>query len=183
MVSKHPLTVLVSSRKNREVVMNQVLETTVKNTNDLNIKEIVVAVDLSPHSEKTAAYAAKFAKSCGASITLVHVFAPEYITEFTTQEVHETYREEEREAKRTLDKLADHIRETYGECGFEFRIGDPAEEVTLVAKELDADLIVTASHHPHFLGRLFGLDQAPRILHKARCPVLVYHEEKELAEV
>ena len=163
--------------------MNQVLETTVKNTNDLNIKEIVVAVDLSPHSEKTAAYAAKFAKSCGASITLVHVFAPEYITEFTTQEVHETYREEEREAKRTLDKLADHIRETYGECGFEFRIGDPAEEVTLVAKELDADLIVTASHHPHFLGRLFGLDQAPRILHKARCPVLVYHEEKELAEV
>jgi len=162
--------------------MNQVLEKTDKNVNKLNIKEIVVAVDLSPHSEKTAAYAAKFAKTCGAAMTLVHAFAPEPITEFTTQEVHETYREEEREAKRALGRLANRVREAYGECGYEFRIGDPAEEVTLVAKDLDADLIVTASHHPHFLSRLFGLDQAPRILHKARCPVLVYHEEKELAE-
>jgi len=162
--------------------MSQVLEKTNKNTNELNIKEIVVAVDLSPHSEKTAAYAAKFAKSYGASITLVHAFAPEYITEFTTQEVHESYREEEREAERALGKLAERVRETYPDCGCEFRVGDPAEEVTLMAKDLDADLIITASHHPHFLSRLFGLDQAPRILHRAQCPVLVYHEEKEVAE-
>ena len=162
--------------------MNQVLEKTDKNTNDLNIREIVVAVDLSPHSEKTAAYAAKFARSYGASITLVHAFAPEHITEFTTQEVHENHREEEREAKRALGKLADHVRETYEACGFEFRVGDPAEEVTLIAKDLNADLIITASHHPPFLSRLFGLDQAPRILHRAQCPVLVYHEERELTE-
>jgi len=162
--------------------MNQALETTVRNTNDLNIKEIVVAVDLSPHSEKTVAYAVKFAKSYGASITLVHAFAPEYITEFTTQEVHETYEEEKRAAKRGLGKLADRVRETCSDCGCEFRVGDPAQEVTLIAKDVNADLIITASHHPHFLSRLFGLDQAPRILHRAQCPVLVYHEEKELTE-
>ena len=162
--------------------MNQVLEKTVKDTNDLNIREIVVAVDLSPHSEKTAAYAAKVAKSYGASITLVHAFAPERITEFTTQEVRENYREEEREAERALRKLAERVRETYSDCGCEFRIGDPAEEVTLMAKDLNADLIITASHHPHFLSRLFGLDQAPRILHRAQCPVLVYHEDRELTE-
>lgn len=66
--------------------MNQVLEKTEKNESNLNIRKIVVAVDLSPHSEKTAAYAAQFAKSFGASMTLVHVFAPECVTEFTTQE-------------------------------------------------------------------------------------------------
>ena len=162
--------------------MNQVLEETDKSTNDLNIREIVVAVDLSPHSDKTAAYAAKFAKSYGASITLVHAFAPQYITEFTTQEVHECYEEEKRAAERELRKLATRVQETYSNCGFEFRLGDPAEEVTLIAKDLNADLIVTASHHPDFLSRLFGLDQAPRILHRAQCPVLVYHEERELAE-
>lgn len=162
--------------------MNQVLEKTDKNTNDLNIREIVVAVDLSSHSEKTAAYAAKFAKSYGASITLVHAFAPERITEFTTQEVHEGYEEEKRATERELRKLAGRVQETYSDCGFEFRVGDPAEEVTLIAKDLNADLIITASHHPHFLSRLFGLDQAPRILHRAQCPVLVYHEERELTE-
>jgi nucleotide-binding universal stress UspA family protein len=97
--------------------MSQVLEKRDKTTSNLNIKEIVVAVDLSPHSEKTAAYAAKFAKSYGASITFVHAFGPERITEFTTQEVHENYEEEKRAADRELDKLAERVRETYPNSG------------------------------------------------------------------
>jgi nucleotide-binding universal stress UspA family protein len=44
---------------------------------------------------------------------------------------------------------------------------------------VDADLIVTASHHPTFLRRLFNLDKAPRIMHRAPCPVLVYHEKNQ----
>jgi nucleotide-binding universal stress UspA family protein len=164
--------------------MNNVLEKTVATEQipdkyDLQVKKIVVAVDLSPHSEKTAAYAAGFARSFGASLILVHVFAPEPITEFTTQEVHERFEEEQRETEQKLENLVEKIRETYPDCGMELRIGDPAEQVTLVAVDTKADLIITASHHPGFLGRLFGLDQAPRILHRAGCPVLVYHEEVE----
>jgi nucleotide-binding universal stress UspA family protein len=45
-----------------------------------------------------------------------------------------------------------------------------------LAQERDADLIITASHRPGFLARLLYLDQAPRIMHAASCPVLVYHE-------
>ena len=164
--------------------MNQVLDKTESKKDrsdeiDLNMKKIVVAVDLSPHSEKTAAYAVEFARSFGASITLVHVFPQEHITEFTTQEVHESWEEEERTTQRKLRGLADSIRETYPDCNMEFRLGDPAEQVTRLAREMNADLIITASHHPGFLGRLFGLDQAPRILHRAGCPVLVYHEGAE----
>ncbi|MBV9273281.1 MAG: universal stress protein [Verrucomicrobia bacterium] len=164
--------------------MNKVLEKTVTteqipNTYDLQVKKIVVAVDLSPHSEKTAAYASGFARSFGASVILVHVLTPEPITEFTTQEVHEHFEEERRETEKKLESLAEKVREMYPDCEMELRIGDPAEQVTLVAVDTKADLIITASHHPGFLGRLFGLDQAPRILHRARCPVLVYHEEVE----
>ena len=73
--------------------MNRVLDKTVTTEQtsdkyDLQVKKIVLAVDLSPHSEKTAAYAVGFARSFGASLILVHVFAPEPMTEFTTQEVH-----------------------------------------------------------------------------------------------
>jgi nucleotide-binding universal stress UspA family protein len=157
--------------------MNQVLEKTDTNPHNLNVRKIVVAVDLSHHSRKTAAYAAAFAKSFGASLTLVHAFEPERITEFTTQEVHEGYEEDKRDSAKELNKLADSVRETYPDCDAEFRVGDPAEEVNLVAEDLQADLIITASHHPGFLSRLFGTDQAPRILHRARCPVLVYHED------
>lgn len=158
--------------------MNQVLESDT-NTYELNLRRIVVAVDLSCHSLKTAAHAAAFAKTFGASLTLVHVFAPERITEFTTEEVHESYEKTKTATARELDKLADAIRENYTDCSAEFRVGDPAEEVILAAKDVDADLIVTASHHADFLSRLFGIGQAPRILHRAKCPVLVYHERKD----
>ncbi|MBV9876029.1 MAG: universal stress protein [Verrucomicrobia bacterium] len=156
--------------------MNQIVEKTEKISQNFDVRRIVVAVDLSKHSKKTAAYAAAFAKSFGASITLVHAFAPERITEFTTEEIHESYRQELEATERDLGKLADVVRETYPDCDFEFRVGDPAEQVNVVAKDLKADLIITASHHPDFLSRLFGTDQAPRILHRAQCPVLVYHE-------
>ena len=159
--------------------MSQVLEKTEANPYNLNIRRIVVAVDLSAHSHKTAAYAAQFAKSFGASLTFVHAFMPERITEFTTQEVHEGYEEDKRATARELSKFADTIRKVHPNCDAEFRVGDPAEEVNLIAKDLNADLIITASHHSGFLSRLFGIDQAPRILHRAQCPVLVYHEEKE----
>jgi nucleotide-binding universal stress UspA family protein len=159
--------------------MNQTLEKPETNLSNVSIKKIVVAVDLSAHSRKTAAYAAQFAKSFGASLTLVHAFAPERITEFTTEEIHERYESEMQDTARDLDKLAAAVRKTYPDCDTEFRVGDPAEQVNLIAKDLNADLIVTASHHPDFLSRLFGTDQAPRILHRAQCPVLVYHEGNE----
>ena len=159
--------------------MNQTLEKPETNLSNVSIKKIVVAVDLSAHSRKTAAYAAQFAKSFGASLTLVHAFSPERITEFTTEEIHERYESEMQDTARDLDKLAAAVRKTYPDCDTEFRVGDPAEQVNLIAKDLNADLIVTASHHPDFLSRLFGTDQAPRILHRAQCPVLVYHEGNE----
>jgi nucleotide-binding universal stress UspA family protein len=39
-------------------------------------------------------------------------------------------------------------------------------------------VIITASHHPSFLARLLNLDQAPKIMHRAPCPVLVYHGDQ-----
>jgi nucleotide-binding universal stress UspA family protein len=67
------------------------------------------------------------------------------------------------------------VRQTYPNCDMRFRNGDPAEQITVLAQDLEADLIVTASHHRGFLTQLFGWEQAPKILHRAHCPVLVYH--------
>jgi nucleotide-binding universal stress UspA family protein len=164
------------------MIMNTVAEQSqskerTRDKDDLGIKKILVAVDLSPHSEKTATYAANFAKSFGASITLVHAFAIEPVR---THNVNETAKEEKRHnTERKLGELLEKIRQNYPNCDMRFRKGDPAEQVALLAQDLDADLIITASHNPGFLTRLFGWDQAPRILHRAHCPVLVYHEAVE----
>lgn len=173
---------LTRRKESKERIMNDISENSGMRTQtlgkeDLDIRRILVAVDLSPHSERTATYAANFAKSFGASITLAHIFSTEPVR---TLNANETPAEEERhKTERKLGELAGKIRWIYPKCEMRFRNGDPAEEIVGLAQDMAADLIITASHHPRFLARLFAWDQAPRILHRAHCPVLVYHEEIE----
>jgi nucleotide-binding universal stress UspA family protein len=142
----------------------------------LEIRKIVAAVDLSQHSKKTAAYAAALAQRFGASLTLVHAFEPEGTTRLATDRVCTSLEEAWREAERGLSKLVEEIREKYPSCEMEFRIGNPVEQISLTASILGADLVVAASRHPVFLARLFGVDQAPKILRSLNCPVLIYQE-------
>jgi nucleotide-binding universal stress UspA family protein len=145
-------------------------------TNHFNIKRIIVAVDLSPAPEKTANYAAEFARNLGASITLLHIFPPEPSVEFASEQLYESYEQNRRVMIWKLMELVEQVRRTGVKCDYDCRVGDPAEEVTLAAHDSHADLIIAASHRPGLFRRLFGMDQAPRILYRASCPVLVYHE-------
>jgi nucleotide-binding universal stress UspA family protein len=146
---------------------------------NFDIKRIIVAVDLSPHSERTAAYAAEFARNIGASVILLHVFPPEPSVEFGSDRLYEIFERNRRLMVGKLTKLAEQVRQTGVRCDYGLRLGDPAEQITRTAQDLHADLVIVAAHHPGFLGRFFGLDQAPRVLHRASCPVLVYHEGSE----
>jgi universal stress protein A len=143
-----------------------------------SIKKIVAALDLSPHCEATAEYALGLARTFGASLVLIHVYEPVQMNEFITEEGFRVLDHEEQVVQQALTKLSKRLQKTYPACTEKFVIGEPAHEVALAARELDANLIITASHHPSFLGRLFGLDLAPKIMHRAPCPVLVYHEKE-----
>jgi nucleotide-binding universal stress UspA family protein len=142
---------------------------------DFSMKKILVAVDLSPHSEKTAAYAAELAAPFGASVTLFHVCPPK-------QAMEETSSKESRfgdaliEPEQALGNLVKKIRQEYPECSGYVCVGDPADKIVMMAEILRADLILTGSRQPNFLGRLLGFDQPSRIVHRAPCPVLVYHD-------
>jgi nucleotide-binding universal stress UspA family protein len=152
---------------------------TILEGSDVDLRRIVVPVDLSEHSKKTASYAVALAKTFEAAITFVHVFPAEVFTEIVAQDAHAIYERERDIAKERLASFGNKIGKTYPQCETEFRIGDTAEEVKLLALSLEADLIITASCHPGFLGRLLGFEQAPRIVNGAPCPVLVYHEPNE----
>lgn len=86
------------------------------------IRNIVVAVDLSPHSEKTVAYAVDIARTFGATIHLVYVHTHESITEYTTKGIHENIEEERRGLEQELKNLCERTRETYPNCSAEFRV-------------------------------------------------------------
>jgi nucleotide-binding universal stress UspA family protein len=164
--------------------MNEMLRSTapsqtIEAENDVNVRRIVVAVDLLEHSKKTALYAIALAKGLGASITFVHVFPRETMTEFAKEDFHRRYEQERNTAKERLARFGDELREIYPSCEIDFQIGDTAEQVHLVAFSDKANLIITSSYHPSVLGRLLGLEQATRIATRPPCPVLVVHQPEE----
>ena len=142
---------------------------------DFSIKKILVAVDLSPHSEKTAAYAAELAAPLGASVTLFHVCPPKQAMEEGSSKDNK-FGDALIEPEQALGNLVKKIRQEYPECSGYVCVGDPADKIVMMAEILRADLILTGSRQPNFLGRLLGFDQPSRIVHRAPCPVLVYHD-------
>jgi len=80
--------------------------------------------------------------------------------------------------------LAKDIQESCPDCQMTVLEGDPVEQVTALARSLNADLIVIGSRHQAgFLGRLFAPDNERKIVHRAHCPVLVYQENCYKSEV
>src|ERR1700751_3236722 len=79
---------------------------------NLNVKKILVAVDLSPQSEKTVSFAVSLTKPLGAYISLVHVCSPEETVEVTDkQDEDPMFVSQER-----LENLAKEVRKTYPSC-------------------------------------------------------------------
>jgi nucleotide-binding universal stress UspA family protein len=73
-----------------------------------------------------------------------------------------------------LDHLVDHARATIPWCKSAFLVGEPAERIASLARDVRADLIITTSSHLRFLSRMFNLDNGARIVRPASCPVFVY---------
>jgi nucleotide-binding universal stress UspA family protein len=147
-------------------------------TNKLvSIKKVLVAVDLSVHSEATASYAAELAKGFDASLTIVHVHEPVPVYECGNETTYTVLDDQRRNLKEQLDDLMQKVRKTGLACDSVYLVGEVAAEISALARDIDADLIVTASHHPTFLGRLFNMHRAPRIMHRAPCPVLIYQDK------
>jgi nucleotide-binding universal stress UspA family protein len=87
------------------------------------------------------------------------------------------------EPEQALGNLVKKIRQEYPECSGYVCVGDPADKIVMMAEILRADLILTGSRQPNFLGRLLGFDEPSRIVHRALCPVLVYHDANWLGFV
>jgi nucleotide-binding universal stress UspA family protein len=142
------------------------------------LRKILVAVDLSDHSEATARYAAEIARCFSAALSVVYVYEPVPFVEYVCESTFTILEEERDRLCKLLGELARKVKPSGLMCEAVFLVGDPAEQIARWAREVDADLIITGSNEPTFLGRLFNLAKAPRIMHRAPCPVLVYSQRK-----
>ena len=136
-------------------------------------KRILLATDLSEHSDYVAKRAAAIAKTTGATLSIIHVLAYSpiaYAGEFSIPIDAEFEATLKKQAKTQLAKL-----------GKKYNIpqklqlltqGSVKLAVTDCAAEIKADLIVVGTHSHEGLDILLG-SQANAILHAAKCDVWV----------
>src|ERR1700731_4167911 len=110
-------------------------------TSTVLLRKIVVAVDLSDHSEATARYAAEIARCFNASLSVVYVYKPVPLGEYVCESSFSILEEERDRLSRLLGELAQKVKPNGLMCKAVFLVGDPAEQIARWARQTNADLI------------------------------------------
>jgi nucleotide-binding universal stress UspA family protein len=145
----------------------------------LALKKILVPTDFSPASLKALQDALPFAERSGAAIVLLHVIEPaSFVNGFDSISLTLTDETQVQRAKSELIFLAQKEIKPLIPVNPQVRLGKPAEEIVATAKNVQADLIVIATHGYTGLKRAFIGSTAERVVRCAPCPVLVVRENE-----
>lgn len=143
------------------------------------IEKILVPIDFSDYSKKALQYSVNIAKKFEADISLVYVIEPAvYPADFSMGQIAVPAADMDlhERAKEELKNLA--AAEIGDDVSVEIilKTGKPFVEIIETATDIDADLIIIATHgHTGVEHLLFG-STAEKVVRKAPCPVLTLRE-------
>ncbi|MBU3888522.1 universal stress protein [Methylosinus sp. KRF6] len=122
------------------------------------MKRILLALDLSAHSDRAFERAKQLAGEHGAELALVHVLP---------------YDASEAARRGAERKLHDYAPPSSPKTQFRISVGDPAREVARSVQELDADLVILGIHHESLIADLFFETVAHFAIQHCGAPVLL----------
>lgn len=136
------------------------------------IKKVLVLTDGSQNSRSALRYAVQICHNFGASLHLLSVI--EDMPAYATLEVGSEFISKVQEAIKGEVVSCSGYCETSGiACNGEIRHGVPYEEIINYAKEIDADLIVMATHGHTGLSHILLGSVTEKVMRHAHCPVMV----------
>jgi nucleotide-binding universal stress UspA family protein len=144
-------------------------------------RELLLALEPASHGDVAIPIATWLARACGAKLRLVTVIpqprglpvrrrAAAIFSPASTRAVLALERED---AVEYLEEKQKAIQEMGIECTAEVRTGDPVTEVAGMLQRKSADLLILATHGQSGLGALLAGSFGPRILMRAKYPVLL----------
>lgn len=136
-------------------------------------KHILLAADFFEKNTAVVERAKELARLCNAKLSIVHVVDTLPITDPANELMMpfdlDITKEFIAAAKTKLSELSAKLG--IAETDSHLKVGSPKIEITQLAKEIDADLVVIGSHGRHGLALLLG-STANGVLNHATCDVL-----------
>lgn len=140
----------------------------------VRLKRIVVPVDFSEVSAQALPYAAAFGKAFDAEIILLHVWEPRFLPlDVGSLPLSADDREDDDLTEKYLKHLRYEVLDKDLRVRTVLRNGVPFREITRLATNLGADLIILTTHGHTGLKHVLLGSTAERVVRHADCPVLV----------
>jgi nucleotide-binding universal stress UspA family protein len=147
------------------------------------LHSLLVPLDGSLFSEEAMPIAIDLARKCDASIGLVHICDPFWVStsSFAAQDqpdereggLADVDRQALAAGRSYLERVAEDVRSQGISVHWEVRFGKPADEIVRAAETTEADLIVMATHGRGGIRRLPIGSVANEVLHRGTIPILV----------
>jgi universal stress protein A len=146
----------------------------------LRLKKILAPIDFSPASKNAFKYAVRFAEEFGGELTLLHVLEPDSVTGFMAVPEATAFVESDIVAagKNLRALIASVSNGKIKQPHWKVRAGLPSHEIVEVAREMDVDLIIVATHGYTGWKHFCIGSTAERVVRAAPCPVLVVREKE-----
>ena len=138
-------------------------------------KRAVVALDGSPVAEAIIPFILEIAGPLDLEVVLVRVNRPipPEVIEGSRHVMVEDQEASRVDAEEYLAPVAVELRNKGVRVRTQVRRGQPAEEIVLAAREIDADLIAMTTHGRSGFGRLLFGSVAEAVLRESRLPVFL----------
>jgi universal stress protein A len=146
----------------------------------LRLKKILAPIDFSPASKNAFKYAIRFAEEFDAELNLLYVLEPDSVTGVVAVPEATTFVESDIVAagKNLRSLVASVHNGKLKRLHWTVRAGAASHEIVEVAKELDVDLIIIATHGYTGWKHFCIGSTAERVVRAAPCPVLVVREKE-----
>lgn len=145
----------------------------------MNLRTIVAATDLSAPSRHACDRAASLAVGHGAGLTLAHVLAASALDDLRRWigQEGDVGAALEASAGEALDALVKDLQQRHGiEAARRLSCGNPVQEVSRLAEDLDADLLVAGTRGAGFFRGVLVGSTAERIAKRSSRPVLMVRQ-------
>jgi len=147
----------------------------------MNIRKIVVPVDLDKNTPKIVDYALFIAQQFDAEVTLLHAVEFIVLGEMAlgnpNYDDYNTSRKDE--ARESLEKIIQNSLGKWKKVKSKVLMGDILDEILHYAKEEQCDLIIMGSHGKRGLEKILLGSVAERVLKNAHCPVLIMNPYRQ----
>lgn len=138
------------------------------------INKIIVAVDMSKHSENALGYASFLSQKCEAELVILNVFDAFERAASSKKKLEEIAEKLKGDSKEQLEGYADRARTSGVKNVRVERVeGDPAEMILKVSRQEKPDMIVMGSRGLSTAKEFLLGSVSHKISHHADCPVLI----------